>query len=238
MASIAETAGDLVTAAVGLAAPTRAASLAPDAPELLRTLARTMQRYYVRVAKTAPWTFGARVDQVMVSGTATLPAGWPRPAAALRVLRLEAASSLLAGGVPIGAGARVELVPYDDRAMSAGDPAVYEFGGRFVGAGNAGDPTSGALTIWYAADAVVPQALTDVLDPTWPRRHNDVLIYELGIYLAQKDGRDADVAQFQSELREAQGVFDEAVALASLHRASRFVPAEEFVPAVPADGGA
>lgn len=234
MTTIAETPQELIVAAVALAAPSRTSALATDSPELLRVLGRRLRSCYQRAAQVAPWYFGARVDQALAAATGTLPAGWARPSGALRVLRLEAtATTRDATTAPIAAGTTIALPPYDDRAAFAGDPAVYELGQRFIPAGNVGDPASGALSVLYAADAVVPQTLSETLDASWPRAHNDVLIYELGIYLAAKDGRDADVAQFTRELEEAQALFDAALSTASLQRAARFIPLEEFVPQVP-----
>lgn len=166
--------------------------------ELLDELRRALGSYYLLAAKLNPRYFGRRAEVSLSTATADLPAGWVRPAAAVAVTRLESVSLTKAGAVAIAAGTTVTPVPVDDRRAFRGDPCVYEWGGRYITAGNASDPVAGTLAVFYAGAAVLPDALDDELDPTWPREFDELLILDVARYAAAKDDRQTDLATFDT----------------------------------------
>lgn len=123
--------------------------------------------------------------------------GWDRPSDAESIWRLEADLGTLPSTTP---GTEIVVVPFDDRAAESGKPAVFEFGQKFFGAGNTLDPTSGTLEFFYSKRPADPANLSATLDELWVEQFNELLILEVAIYLALKDGnRDGEVTAFRSE---------------------------------------
>jgi hypothetical protein len=177
---MATTAQDIVTAAYNTSAKNRPATIATDATELLKLVIRSTRGLYA---------FAARVNPIYFSDSAPVTfavIGWPRPTLAESIFRIEKPD-----------GTEVAVVPFDDRKAEPSMPAVYELGGHFWPAGNALDPVSGNLNFWYSRRPTDPATLASNLDTRWPEQFNDLLIYEVAIYLALKDGRAADVAQLR-----------------------------------------
>lgn len=155
--------------------------LATEATELKNLVDRAMNGLYTVAARVNP-TFFAK--QVTVSFSAP---GWTRPVDAESVVRLEAA------------GNEVVIVPYDERTAEADLPAVYGFGQVYRPAGNANDPTSGDLEIFYSKQPTKPALVTDPLDSLWRDTFDDLLILEVSIYLAIKDNRQSEFQPLSNE---------------------------------------
>lgn len=119
--------------------------------------------------------------------------GWPRPTDAYSVVRLERTT-----------GDEVVPLPYVQRTIEAGlRPAVYERGGVWYPAGNAGDPAlSEQLIVTYSPAPARPLVDTDPIDPRLPDRYMAVLEFGIATHISRKDSR-ADDATTQEQ--EAQG---------------------------------
>lgn len=112
-----------------------------DEPFELRAVVRRSQmEMFLAAAAVDPKFIGKRADVAKVGDA------WPRPADAITVFRIQNP-----------AGDRVVTVPLHDLTADLAQPAVYSLGGSFYGAGNALDPTTGNLTMFYAR---TPRALT------------------------------------------------------------------------------
>jgi hypothetical protein len=157
--------------------------LLTDATEGLRLVIRAMQGLY---------SYGARVNPIFFAGTAEVPfasPGWPRPENAESVYRIENPQ-----------GVEVVVVPYDDRAAEPTEPAVYEIGQVFRPASAAApNPQAGNLTFWYARRPANPANKDAAIDALWPEAYNELLILEVAIYLALKDGRMDEVGFLKEE---------------------------------------
>lgn len=175
---------DLIVEAANLSSNTSPQHLAPGGTELLTVLTRALRKYFALGVQYNREFFG---DSAVVSFTS---GGWTRPVVA------ETVYHLTHGGQP------VIVVPFDDRLVDRSKRAVYESGQRYYSAGTALGPTSGDLTLHYSRKAQSVTALDVAIDALWPDDWAPLLVHELGIYLARKDGRDADAGAFTAELTE------------------------------------
>lgn len=164
----------IIVAALATSAKNRPEYLATNSSELLDLLTREQRAAFSVAARVAPTYFA---DAAPVSYAAP---GWARPEVAQSVFRLTNADD-----------DRVEVIPYDDLDLLPESPCVYRLGGVYRTRGNAPDPTSAdTLTFWYARRPVAFAALTDLLDAQWPEAYNSLLIADMAMYFARKDGRD------------------------------------------------
>lgn len=170
--AVTTTALDILIGAYARSSKNTPGTIATEATELLTLVWRAMAGLYAFAARLNP-TFFADATDVAFSGT-----GWLRPAAAESVFRIEDAS-----------GHEIIVVPLDDRQADVGLPAVYRWGQVYRSAGNATDPTAGSLRFFYATRPAPLPTLTDPLDALWTESYNALLIDEVAIYLALKDGR-------------------------------------------------
>lgn len=160
-------------------------AIATEATELLNLVNRIVRKAYTLAARVNPSYF-ASMTSVAAPG-AGLP--WARPEGAESVFRIEL------GGV------EVIVVPYDDRSAEEGSKCVYRVGKNFYAAGNVGDPNpaSDALVFWYSKRPTDAATASSTLDSTWEEQFNELLILEVALYLAQKDGRAEEVQGLISE---------------------------------------
>lgn len=190
----------LVTAAFARDAMIDVASVSTQYAEVISALGRILRRWMQRGVRRNPEYFGV-VKNVPLSASGSI-SGWARPSDAAAIYRIEAAGDTKDEvNAVIANGSEITVVPFDDRAFIAGDPAVYEIGGRFVRAGNAGDPASGSLNFIYAATPSVPAAITDIIDVRFPDDHADLLISDLNVWFAKRDGRVA--TSFEDAVKDA-----------------------------------
>lgn len=215
----------IIDAAVARSAAAQPHLLTEDAPELLRVVQRALSRLYLLAARRRSTNFG---QMATVTYTAGAPGGWPFPSDALSVLRVETA-----------AGAEVAVTRIDDKTGMQPMPSVYELGRVLVTCGAATDPTvADVLTVVYAASA--PQLATTAtpLPAAFPEMFHPLLELPLAQYIARKDARAEDLAQFQSEESEWTAYFDAWLTDASIAPGDRFAgfrPAQ--VSAASDDGG-
>ncbi len=158
--------------------------IATQATELLQVVIRAMRGLYAFAARVNPIYFAEQINVPFAAG------GWIRPAAAESIWRIE-----------LPAGTEVVVVPYDDRAKAEPTkPAVYEFGQKFRPAtALAPNPQAGDLVFFYAKRPADPANLAANLDALWTEQFNELLILEVSVYLALKDGRIDEVAALKAE---------------------------------------
>ena len=171
----------IIVAALATSAKNRPEYLATNTSEALDVLTREQRAAFSVAARVAPTYFA---DSVAVPYAAP---GWARPQNAQVIFRLTNIND-----------DRVEVIPYDDLDLLPESPCVYRLGGVYRTRGNAVDPTSAEeLTFWYGRVPEAFSALADLLDAQWPEAYNTLLIADLAMYFARKDGRDP--APFQPD---------------------------------------
>lgn len=181
---MATTGQEIIEAGYGKSTKNRMATIATDAVELLGVVNRSLLKYFSRIARTNPVFIAA-------TETVTFNVGWARPVTAQSILRIES-----------NVAVEVRVVPFNDRAAEPTLPSVYRLGRTFYSAGNANDPTSGDLIFIFARFPTVLASLAAQLDAAWPEQFNECLIHEVALYLANKDGRNDELAGLESERDE------------------------------------
>lgn len=182
-------ASDYITAAYGLSTknnPTKTAT----PTELLRILNTSFHACYAIAARINYLAFAVRE----VIPKITL--GWPYPACAELVFRIELAT-----------GEEVALVPYNQRFAEPGRPGVYYLGGFYNAAGNPTDPGDEPLVLLYSKMPVSFTTVDDEGDTTWHTRHDRLVIADLAMYLARKDGRTDELPDLSAERDAALQLF-------------------------------
>jgi hypothetical protein len=186
---------------------------ASESGELLRIVERAMRGLYGFAARVNP-TFFADEEGVAANS------GWDRPERAEAIFMVEFDEGA-------NEGKEVVVVPFDDRRMEHHLPAIYEFGQRFRSAGNPKDPTTDALRFYFS---IKPKRLDDLettLDPLWLEEYNELLAYEVAIYLALKDsadGRAAEIAELKEERKGHVDQFGAHLEHATTATRRRFIP--------------
>jgi hypothetical protein len=157
--------------------------IAAEATELLEVVIRSTRGLFAFGARINPTYFGASIS-VVASGGA-----WARPAGAEAIFWIEETI----------AGTKVDLVPFDDRgAAGSTDNAVYRYGQKYYIAVT--NPLiSLDLTFFYSKRPDDPADLDTNLDGLWPEQFNELLVLEVAIYLAIKDGRQEELAPLMAQ---------------------------------------
>lgn len=150
-----------------------------EATELLKVVIRAVRGLFAVAARINP-TFFATQEQVAEAGGT-----WPRPTTAESVWRIETA-----------AAAHVKIVPFDDRTLAGTAPAVYRFGGVYRAAGT---PPAGTLEFFYSRRPSDPADLDTAIDAQWPDAYDELLVLEVALYLALKDGREEEIAGLRGD---------------------------------------
>lgn len=153
-----------------------------EATEGLGVVNRVIRTFFQIGVRVNPTYFG---DSATVAHNGTT--GWPRPTYAEAVYRLEQS------------GSEVVVVPFDQRAIEAGKPAVYRWGQIFRSAGNTGDPTSGSIDFFYSKRPADATSLTDDIDSLWPEAYAELATLEVAAYMAAKDKLTEELAYFVTE---------------------------------------
>lgn len=157
--------------------------LMTDATEGLQLVIRSLRGLYAYAARVNPTYFGAQTVVAFVSP------GWRRPELAESIYRIETPAFV-----------EVAVVPFDDRQAEPSMPAVYAFAQIYRPASvNAPDPQSGNLVFWHARRPTDPANLAATLDADWAEAYNELLMLEVAIYLALKDGRLDELAALRAE---------------------------------------
>jgi hypothetical protein len=147
-------------------------TIATESTELLAVVQRALDGCYAFAARINPTFFAETADVVGAAGI------WVRPELAESIFLIEEADAT-----------EVVVVPYNDRTAEELLPSLYEFGQNFYKAGNAADPgDTDSLTFYYAKRPDTLTTLDDTLDAMWREQFNELLVNEVAIYLATKDG--------------------------------------------------
>lgn len=181
-----------------------AGRVADESGELLTILNRLLRDYFAEGARVNRKWFGDIVEVALASGT------WARPTTAEMILRIEAGTGMqTAGAVAIAAGTEIAEVPFDQRHIEPGKPAVYSFGQKWRPRSTASpDPVAGSLSLFISKGPTVLTTTGSQLDALWPESQNGLLIFDLAYYLAVKDGeRPAEAAAFKEEREKAHASY-------------------------------
>jgi hypothetical protein len=181
---------------------------ASETGELLPLLNRSLRGLFAEAARVNRKVF-AKSSTQPVSGS-----GWARPREAEMILRIEAGSgmSLVGSGGGIAPGTLLTEVPFDQRNAEPGKPSLYSLGQVYQSVGRTGiDPaTTGNLVFFYSSRPVTLDTLEQVLDALWPDQFDSLLVLEVAIYLARKDGgerRAQELAAFTAEFERERARF-------------------------------
>lgn len=171
--------------------------IATEATELLDVVGRAQRGLYALATRVNPLAFA--VEGVLPSGAGATNWDWnltERPSGTVVGNEIEAFLRL---ENPLGT--EVVVVPFDQRDIEPGMPAVYYMGPRFYPAGNLNDPdpTSDSLAAWYAKRPAMFTDLTDTLDEDWREGFNELLALEVAVYLALKDERGAELGELKQQ---------------------------------------
>ena len=209
--AVTTTVGDIIVAALAKSTKNRANAIATSATELTGAVYRAICGAFSLAASVDPTFFGKSAS-VALSGGA-----WPFPEDAESIFRIENLS-----------GEEVALVPQDDKGAERVRPAVFRVGRSFYGAGNSGDPTTGNLVFWYSKRPSALTATTDVLDSMWLEAYNELLVLDLAIYLAVKDGRDDEAQLLGAERSKWADLFSAHIVHATVNEVRRFGNVGQF----------
>ena len=185
---MATTPREIIEAAYAKSLKNQPGAIASDA-ELLGQVIRVTRKYYAGAARINPWFFGESAS-VAWDGTT-----WPRPDTAEAVFRLEQS------------GVEVVVVPSDDRAAEATSPSVSRLGQAYYPAGNATDPAASPVDFFYSRRPTDPASLDATIDSSWPEQFNELLILDIAVYLAVKDGQQEDLMNYGPQLQEWQMLY-------------------------------
>lgn len=184
---------DIIIAAHGTSTKNNPDRIADDATELLRVLNASYYGVYAIAARVNYTAFAVK-ERKTHDGT-----GWLRPTCAELIFRIELDAT--PDGQP---DPEVMLVPFNEKDAEPGRPAVYELGPYYYPAGNPLDPDAAeGLTFFYSPVPTSFTTLGSSGDASWWTRHDPLLIADVGMYLARKDGRGDDLAAMSAERERA-----------------------------------
>lgn len=174
---------DILVQALPRSGRNRPDAIATAATELRLVVARSLRALFVVGARKNPAYFSDTLNVTGVSGI------FIRPPDAEAVWLIETA-----GGVAC------VVVPYAERMEVWGKPRLYRMNRNYRTVGGAGDPAANAvLTFTYVRRAYEPPTLSDPIDSYFPEQFVPLLVEEVALYLALKDGRDAEAQQLRPE---------------------------------------
>ncbi len=207
--AVTTTVQDILDAAYAKSTKNQPGTIANETVELLSVVARKLAGIFSFAARIDPTHFATQED---VAGAAS---AWLKPETAEVVFRIEDT-----------AFAEVVVVPIDDRLAADPKPALYEFGQSFfASAGQANPPgATDTLKFWFAKrpDDPNPNTIAGVLDLGWDEAYNELLILEVAIYLALKDGRANEVEMLKQERNTWAALFASHLANRTANLQRRF----------------
>ncbi len=184
--AVTTTVQDILDGAYAKSSKNQPGTIANEAVELTGLVTRLLRGLYNFAAEVNPIHFAETADVVGVASV------WERPESAEAIIRIEN-----------DVFAEVIVVPYDDRLCEEPKPTVYEFGGDFFAfAGQTAPPgATDTLTFWYSKrpDDPAPGGVAGVLDSDWQEDYDELLILEVAIFLALKDGRGDEAAALKQD---------------------------------------
>lgn len=213
-------ASDLIAAGIGTSARNRSGILADSQSELLAVLNRLVMDLFFDASVINPFFIGS-TETVAYDATA---GGWPRPARALSVVRLEATPTTQPG---LGNGVEILVIQPDNREAGQFEPHVLELGGVFLASGLASSPTGGPLRFWFARRPVpltLNGGLAQAIDPLIPDDLEAYFVNGVGAYLALKDQRADEVPVLQGQRDAARALWGQMVGAATPALRRTFTP--------------
>lgn len=201
----------IIEQAIGTSLRNRREAIANEPVELILVLRRHLTEAFMDSTAIFPEYFGTKV--VVPFDVAS--GGWPRPANALSVYRIE-----LPNGMET-------VVVFDrDRAAERLKPNVIERGRQYLPGTSPGSPTSSDLTLYYVrAPEILPTGNIDVpIDAGFPDEFVPMLVYALAVYLATKDSRPDEVGQFTQEYQNWRDLWRAHLTGATTNNRLRFSP--------------
>ena len=145
--------------------------IADEPSELLAVVNRRLKAIYTISIRFDPTYFGASASVPLATGA------YAEPEDAGSIFYMEQDSD----------GAEVVVVLIDEKDADPMKLCLYALGRSLWPAGT-NDPT-GNITMYYTKEAATAATLGTTLDATWDEAHNDLLIQEVALFLAIKDGR-------------------------------------------------
>lgn len=180
---------DVLIAGIARSGKARNQQIATNETEMVQMMKRSQRTAFALAARINPFYFATQNAVSKITGN------WAWPVDMELLFRLET-----------DAGAECVIVPVDQKSAEPSLPAVYPLGKKLYPAGQATDPTA-ALTFMYSRRPVDPTVLTSLIDADFPESHLDLLIGDVAVYLAIKDGRGDDAQAFTSERNSHLALF-------------------------------
>jgi hypothetical protein len=199
-------AGEYIDRAIARSYQNQSGILADAAPELLAELDLQFADYYQFAAGINPYVFCVRVAQPWSTDS------WLIPADADTVVELERPG-----------GAKVIVVPLEDRTAEATEACVFRVGRRYYPAGNSTDPPAGSsLVMYYTTIPPLFADLTTTVPIEWPTQFDSMVVNDLALHLASKDGRASEVDRGTARQQQWQARFAAWLQRPELNRRARF----------------
>lgn len=186
----------------------RGTVLAPDVPELVDALNLIFQERYGQASGLNPAVF------LKTAVLAWTGANWVIPADCDTMVKMTKAS-----------GEEVFVVAIDNLTAEPTEAAVYRQGRAYFPAGNPNDPVNQPLIAYYDQ---IPAALVDdtsVPDAAWPQQFDTMIVLDLALWLAMKDGRTDDLQALTPEHGRWDGQYQEWLERESLGLIRQFAKA-------------
>lgn len=174
----------IIDAAYATSKANRPGSIGTEGTEYVQFIQRCLGRYFADAVEHNRMYYAAKYS---ISWDVTL-LGWLIPDRVESVIRIEMLD-----------GTEVAEVPIDDKKAELSKPAVYLVGRTFHSAGFAKDPLGVALSFYCSRLPGLLLDTTSLIDPLWPEQFNSLLIFDLAIHLAHKDGRSEEIALLQDQ---------------------------------------
>lgn len=177
-----DTPEEIILAAYGYSKHNTRGQIASEQGELLPLVGRRLRLYFAEAARENQTVTAIRVTVSPVAGA------WARPTELESVIGAEQG------------GEEVTILPWDQRHLEPSKPCIYPLGQVYYPAGTANDPDTGADIDFFGPKvADLPSLLNDDLDVLWPRQFSELLVLDVAMYLARKDGRQNELAALQQE---------------------------------------
>jgi hypothetical protein len=217
--------------ATGLSLRNRREAIADEASELVMVVNRLMTDAFLEAAAINPERFGLVDD---VAFLASPVGGWPRPARALSVYRIEGISGSTS---PAMANyTEIAVVPEHDLSADRWRPCVFERGGVFYSGRTTPSPVGGSLRFYYARRPLLLAAnstpSSTEIDSSFPDEMVPLIVYGVALYLAQKDNRAEEIAVLTAQYGEWRALWQRYLEQSTTAVRYRWAPRKSTTPAV------
>jgi hypothetical protein len=145
--------------------------IAEEETELLNVVNRKLKAIYTMSIGVDPTYFATSTSVAEAAGE------WVEPEAAASIFYMEQDSD----------DAEVVVVLAEEQDADPTKLAVYAVGRTLYA--SATNPPSGNVTMYYTIEPANTADLDSTLDASWDEAHNELLVAEVALFLAVKDGR-------------------------------------------------